>query len=273
MKVWMNGELVDEAAALLPYNDHGVTVGDGVFESLETVGGRPFAVRRHLERLVASATGLGLDAPDVELLRGAIDEVVAANGAGAGVVRVTVTGGAGPLGSARGTCAPTVIVATMAAPVWPVVAAVAVVPWPRNERGALSGLKTTSYAENVVALAHARRRGAAEAIFANTVGNLCEGTGTNVFLAVEGRIVTPPLSAGCLAGVTRALVIELVGAEEIDLPVAALAAADEAFLTSTTRGVQAIGTVDGQALPSAPGPLTIEAVAAFAALVARDLDP
>ena len=98
-------------------------------------------------------------------------------------------------------------------------------PWPRNERGALAGVKTTSYAENVVALSYARQQGAAEAIFGNLAGNLCEGSGTNVFVVAGGRLVTPPLSAGCLAGVTRGLVIEWAGAVEEDLPLSALAEA------------------------------------------------
>ena len=98
---------------------------------------------------------------------------------------------------------------------------VATVPWPRNERGALAGLKTISYGENVVALHYARERGATEAVFANLAGNLCEGTGTNVFVCIDGRVLTPPLSAGCLAGVTRDLILELTDASEDDLPLVA----------------------------------------------------
>jgi branched-chain amino acid aminotransferase len=191
-------------------------------------------------------------------------------------VRITVTGGPSPLGSERGAEGPTVIVAGGALPAWPAWADVAVVPWPRNERGALAGLKTISYGENVVALAWAKARGAGEAIFANTVGNLCEGTGTNVFLSVDGgrRLVTPPLSSGCLAGVTRALLLELGVATEEDVPVGALPLADEAFLASTTREVQPIRAVGGASLRACPGPLTAAAAAAFADLVAsgRELD-
>jgi branched-chain amino acid aminotransferase len=144
---------------------------------------------------------------------------------------------------------------------------------PRNERGALTGLKTTSYGENVVALGRAAQAGAGEAIFGNTVGALCEGTGSNVVVARGGRLVTPPLASGCLAGVTRALVLEVCDVEEADLPLDALATADEAFLTSTTREVQPIARVDGAPLPAAPGPLTSAAADAFRALLARDLDP
>ncbi|NEE51568.1 4-amino-4-deoxychorismate lyase, partial [Streptomyces sp. SID8455] len=118
------------------------------------------------------------------------------------------------------------------------------VPWTRNERGALTGLKTTSYAENVVALARARERGASEALFPNTVGRLCEGTGSNVFVVLDGRIHTPPVASGCLAGITRALAVEWTGAEESDLPMEVLAEADEIFLTSTLRDIQAVHRVD-----------------------------
>ena len=85
----------------------------------------------------------------------------------------------------------------------PVATTVTTVPWTRNENGATAGLKTTSYAENVIALAHAAERGGTEAIFANTAGHLCEGTGSNVFYVVDGELRTPTLASGCLAGVTR----------------------------------------------------------------------
>jgi branched-chain amino acid aminotransferase len=202
-----------------------------------------------------------------------MDAVIAANGLHEGRLRITVTGGPSPLGSDRAEVAPTVIVAGGPLPGWPATTDVVTVPWPRNERSALAGLKTISYAENVVALAFARDHGAGEALFANLAGNLCEGTGTNVFVGTGGRLVTPPLSAGCLAGVTRDLLIELVDVAEEDRPLAALTSADEAFLTSSTRDVQPIRAVDGQLLPACPGPLTAQAAEAFHDLVERNLDP
>jgi branched-chain amino acid aminotransferase len=271
--VWVDGALVDEAHARVSPFDHGLLTGDGVFETLQVVGGVPFALRRHLDRLGRSARGLRLPCPDAAVLRSAMEQVVAANRITAGRLRVTVTGGPAPLGSDRAAVAPTVIVAGGALPAWPPATDVVVCPWPRNERGALAGLKTVSYGENVVALAYARDRGAGEAVFANLAGNLCEGTGTNVFVGRGGRLLTPPLPSGCLAGVTRDLLLELVGAIEVDLPVSALASADEAFLTSSTRDVQPIRAVDGTPLRACPGPLTEAASGAFASLVARDLDP
>ena len=101
----------------------------------------------------------------------------------------------------------------------------------------LAGVKSTSYAENVIALREAKLRGATEAILPNTVGNLCEGTGTNVFCELDGGLVTPPLSSGCLAGITRELILEVTDAAELDVPIEHLGSTTEAFLTSSTRDV------------------------------------
>ena len=272
--VWIDGELAPARSARISPFDHGLLTGDGAFETLIVYDGTPFAVRRHLERLAVSCEGLGLATPDPDVVRDALRQVVMANGFRSARLRVTVTGGDSPLGSERGAGGPTVVVAGGALTAWPDTADVVVVPWVRNEKGALSGLKTTSYGENVVALAHARARGGSEAIFANTAGRLCEGTGSNVFVGIGGRLVTPPLTSGCLAGVTRALVMEALGdvAEE-DLPVEALAQADEAFLTSTTREVQPVRAVDGRTLGPAPGPLGTRAAAAFKEVVSENLDP
>jgi branched-chain amino acid aminotransferase len=216
---------------------------------------------------------LGLDIPvRDDDLRDAIAAVVEA-GPDIGRVRVTVTGGVAPPGSGRGTAGPTIIVVGARLEQWPELAAVATVPWPRNERSAVAGLKTTSYAENVVALAHAHARGASEAIFGNLAGNLCEGTGSNVFVVIDGEVMTPPLSSGCLAGITRELVLERIGGvTEADVPLSVLTDVAEVFLTSSTRDVQAVGTVDGREL-AAPGDATSAIAAAFAALVASDSDP
>ena len=269
--VWVGGELVAADAAWIPALDHGVTVGDGVFETMRVYDGIAFALRRHLDRLERSAAGLGLGLPERSLLRQAVEEVVAASGQLDGRVRLTVTAGPGPLGSGRTAGDATVIAAV--APLEPVspTTAVITVPWVRNERSPLAGLKSTSYAENVVALARAKEAGASEALFANTVGDLCEGTGTNVFVVLDGRLVTPPLPSGCLAGITRELVLEVVDAEERSVPFTALAEAQEIFLTSSTREVQAVTDVDGRAL--AAGPITAEAAAAFTALRRRSIDP
>jgi branched-chain amino acid aminotransferase len=273
MQVWVGSHLRSEEDARISAFDHALLTGDGVFETLKVEGGIPFALRRHIERLTRSAAGLALEAPPADAVRSAVEQVVSGNGMVDGVVRITLTGGPAPLGSERGPEGPTLIVAGGPPRSWGGSAAVALAPWPRNERGPLAGLKTVSYAENVVALRWARQRGAEEAVFANLAGHLCEGTGTNVFVSVGDRMLTPPLSSGCLAGVTRQLLLELGVADEAELPVSALTEAPEAFLTSSTRDVQPISSVDGCALAGAPGPLTITAAEAFRDLRAKDPDP
>lgn len=264
MTLWVNGALLDQERPVLRADDHGITVGDGVFETLKVVGGVPFALTRHLRRLEASAAGLGI-AVDTDAVRRAVAEVLAVDTYDRARLRITITGGPSPFGSDRGDATPTVMVATGPMSTWPPTADVAVVPWTRNERAATAGLKTTSYADNVIALRFAHEHGAAEAIFANSVGELCEGTGSNIFVGIDGELVTPPIASGCLAGITRELVIEWLGdVVERPVPLAGLTRADEAFLTSSTRDVQPIRAVDDAVLPSAPGPLTKRAIDVFA---------
>jgi branched-chain amino acid aminotransferase len=274
MSIFLNGAILDDSDALISVLDHGLTVGDGVFETVKVAGGAPFALTRHLRRLARSAARLGLPAPDLAALAAGADEVLRASGRpDRARMRITVTGGAGPLGSQRGSEPLTTVIALAPLHEWGDTGDVVMAPWLRNERGALTGIKTTSYAENVRALAYAAERGASEALFANTRGNLCEGTGTNVFLVTGGELVTPPLSAGCLEGVTRGLVLEWFGGIERDVPADALATASEAFLTSTTRDVQPIRAVDGRELPDVPGPVTRKAAQVFVTHAAQFPDP
>jgi branched-chain amino acid aminotransferase len=274
MVVWINGELVPDEEAKISVFDHGLVVGDGVFETVKVTGGTPFALSRHLLRLSRSAAGLGLPEPDLDQIRaGALAVVEASPRLPLARLRITVTAGIGPLGSGRGNSPVTAFIALAEQTPPEASIDVVVAPWPRNEEGALAGLKTTSYADNVRALAYATERGGGEAIFANIAGNLCEGTGTNVFAAIGGRLITPPLSSGCLAGVTRALVIEWAGAAEDDLPMTDLSNADEAFLTGTTRDVQPIRCVNGRKLAAVPGPITRKAAEVFAMRSAESPDP
>ncbi len=273
MHAWVNGQLLDDPLApAITVGDHGLTVGDGVFESVKVVDGRPFALTRHLERLRHSAAGLGLPVPSDDEVRRGVAAVLAAEHQALGRVRVTYTGGVAPMGSGRGESPPTLVVAVGPLAPAPETTTVVTVPWPRNERGALAGLKTTSYAENVVALAYAAERGAAEALFGNLAGHLCEGTGSNVFYVVDGELRTPTLASGCLGGITRALLLEWYGAREVDEPVEVLAAADEVFLVSTTRDVQGVARCDDRVLV-APGPVTRECRRVWDEQAARGIDP
>lgn len=279
MMIWVGdrelGSIVPGDEALVSVLDHGFTVADGVFETLRVAHGQPFALTRHLERLARSSAALGLQAPDEGVVRDAVGEVLFANapiiGSG-GRLRITYTAGLSPLGSDRGYALPTLIVAVAASTPWPDATTICTVPWVRNERSPIAGVKSTSYAENVVALRYAHDRGASEAVLANTRGELCEGTGTNVFVVIDGRVFTPPLSSGCLAGITRGLVIEWFGAIEETLPYEALQHADEVFLASSTRDVHPVIRVDERTWAE-PGGVSGRLREEFIARSAVNIDP
>src|SRR4051794_14629347 len=283
--IWSNGRLYGPQDTIISGVDHGLTVGDGVFETCAVYDGTAFALTRHLRRLRRSALGIGLDEPDEGAIREGVAAVLAGAGPDAGRLRITLTGGPGPLGSNR--FAPedqrqTVLV--LAGPaVRSEVSRVVRVPWVRNERSSVAGLKTTSYAENVVAVSEAYRLGADEAILANTVGELCEGTASNVFVERAGELVTPPLSSGCLAGITRELLLEWSAAA--GLPVREGAAGELRYdvldevgdgtthlmMSGSIRNVSPVVSLDGSAV--AAGPVSLEAQRLFQARLADDLDP
>jgi branched-chain amino acid aminotransferase len=274
--IWIDGELVDESAASVSVFDHGLIVGDGVFETAKVVDGVPFALRRHIARLQRSAAAIGLPEPDEAMVAKACTDVVAQAPTGLARLRVTYTGGPAPMGSGRGDGPPTLIAAVVPVAPYEITTKVAVVPWPRNERGALAGAKTTSYGENVVALARATSLGASEALFADTQGRLSEGTGSNVFVVIDGELLTPALSTGCLAGITRDLVLEWLPSREVEEPLDVLDRADEVFLTSSVRDVQAVNAIvfndHVRELP-APGPVTKQAAEVFATRSQADVNP
>ena len=210
------------------------------------------------------------DLADRDAVRGACEAVMAnTEPVPFGRLRITYTGGRSPLASDRGDAPPTLMIAHAPTPRRPDTTAVITVPWTRNERSATAGLKTTSYAENVVALAHAKARGATEALLMNTAGLLCEGTGSNVFVVHDGVLVTPPLASGALAGVTRALVLEWTEAVERDVTPAMLLAADEVFLTGTFGAQTPVASIDGRTIGTGEmGAMTERLRGLYKALVA-----
>ena len=275
---WINGRIVSTSEARISPFDHGFLVGDGVFETLVARNGKPFTPTRHWRRLVASCQAMNITPPEYETYVNAMLATMQANDLADARIRVTLTSGDGPLGSDRGESPATMTVAATALKPWPPTDTVMTVPWTRNERSALAGVKSTSYGDNVRALALAHGEGAGEAIFANTRDELCEGTGANIFIVSAGVVKTPPLSSGCLAGVTRALVLEACAAagiavEETTLPIEALHTCEEAFLTSSTRDVHPLARVDQRAMPGVDGPVTKRVAKAFQDFVAGRDDP
>jgi branched-chain amino acid aminotransferase len=235
--VWVNGAFIANPATApsVAALDDGVLVGRGVFETLSIRDSVAYARRRHLQRLHASAGIVGI-AVDIAHVERGIDAVLSRWAAPMGRLRVTVTAGGA-----------TIVVASAVVPI-DATAAVVVAPWPRNERSPLAAAKTTASVDNVLAFEYAHERGATEALFLNTRDEVCEGSRTNVFAVCDGQLVTPPLSAGCLAGVTRALVLEYGGAVEANLRLSQIMSASEAFLSSALRGAQPIATIDGIAI-------------------------
>jgi branched-chain amino acid aminotransferase len=231
-----------------------VGAAGAAFETLELRDGRPFALGRLLDRLRASLAAMGADAPPAERLRAAVARTAAAWGAEPGRLRLTVLVGSDA-------APPTVLAAVAPLRVQATPVEVITTPWPTNERGPLSESKTAAFADHVAAVALARRRGVGEALAFDRTGRLCEASTTVAVLALDGRLVTPPLGPGVLPGVTRQLLIEAMAASDDPIaqqPVTAgdLARAEELFLLSTARPVQPVSAVDGRRLPWCPGRLT-----------------
>lgn len=274
--IWINGALFPASLARISPLDRGFTVGCGAFETLRARDGRPFAVTRHWRRLVHSCQILGIRPPIRDEFIESMKQTLQANGLSEARVRFTVTAGEAPETGAG--AQPNCVVHAVPLQRHSRTVKIVTVPWLRNERSAIAGAKCSSYADNMLALGAAHAKGAGEAVFANTRGELCEGATTNVFIVRNGRAVTPPLSSGCLSGITRELVLEFCRSngealEEKSLSYSALKHAEEAFLTSSIRGVQPISQINGRKLSRAPGPTTRRIASIYQKLVRQHDDP
>jgi branched-subunit amino acid aminotransferase/4-amino-4-deoxychorismate lyase len=235
--------------------DRGLTHGLGVFETLLAVDGEVRALELHLERMRKGAGVLGLNVARVD--EGSFTAAIAALlercglEAGRARVRISVSAGSGDLRMlSPGADALLWITASRAADP-PESVKLVTASFPRNEASPLAGIKAFSYAENLLALDEARRTGADEALFYNTRGELCEATTSNIFLVHSEKVLTPPLSSGCLPGTMRRRVLDFckrsgIEAEEGPLTNADLAKADQAFITSAIRGVVPVSAIDGR---------------------------
>jgi branched-chain amino acid aminotransferase len=253
---WVNGRLVGESEPSLSLLERGLTLGDGVFETMLAAGAKLFRPAEHLERLAQGASLLAIDLPPAEHLLAAMQDTLGANRLSAAVVRLTVSRGPDP---GRGLdvspdVAPTVIVRVSPheprSSGQPGLAAV-LSSIRRNESSPLSRVKCLSYADNVLARLEARRCGADEAVLLNTAGEVCCASAANLFVVKGGTLTTPLVESGALPGVTRRCVLELAGARGLtarEAPVSPedLWAADEVFLTNTVIGVAGLTSVEGR---------------------------
>jgi branched-subunit amino acid aminotransferase/4-amino-4-deoxychorismate lyase len=254
----LDGTVLPADEALLPVTDLGLLRGDGVFEVMRVYGGRPFAIDDHLRRMANSAKNLRLEI-DLSAVRADAEALLAEAGPVDAAIRLLVTRGGRRVGIIEA-------VATEHPPL--ALASVEYVP-PR----VLDGVKSLSYAGNMLAGRIAVEAGADEALLVTPHGRVLEGPTSTFFASLDGEtLVTPPLSDRVLDSITRRRLLALLpGAREEVVTRDELRGAREAFLASTTREVQAVARIDDDALPAAPGPLTQAAATAFAAHVRAEL--
>jgi branched-chain amino acid aminotransferase len=252
----VDGVIGQADEARIPVTDEGLTRGDGGFEVMRLYGGRPFAYEDHLARLGRTAAGLRLPY-DEDALRAEIAAMLAATGPVAGLLRVIIT-----RGGRR-------ILTVEPLPARLSVARVATVTYAPTR--VLDGLKTLSYAANMLAGRLAREQGFDEALLVTPHGRVLEGPTWTFFWVAGGRIHTPPLEDRILASITRTYVIEECDAVEQPCTLDDVAAAEEAFIASTVREVMPIAAVDDIELPAAPGPVTLEAGDRLGRRIEREL--
>jgi branched-chain amino acid aminotransferase len=282
-KVWINGKLFDKANATVSVYDHGLLYGDGVFEGIRSYGGRVFRMKEHLDRLWYSAKAILLEIPySKEELTASIEETLKANGIEDGYIRVVVTRGVGSLGLDPNHCSdPAVIVITDAISLYPDKLyteglEIITVSTIRNHPAALSPrIKSLNYLNNILAKIEALKAGCIEALMLNHKGEVTECTGDNIFLVRDGRLLTPPVDAGILEGVTRGAVLELAEAagtpvREVPLARHDVYIADECFLTGTAAEVIPVVQVDSRPIGDGrPGPITRDLIERFHKLTRR----
>jgi len=266
--VYVDGDFHSESQAKVSVFDHGFLYGDGVFEGIRAYGGRIFRLREHIDRLFESAKTLGLEIPMTrQAMMDACAETLRRNNLSDGYLRLVVSRGVGKMGLDPRNCErPTVVIIPATYVIKPgglkplkcIVACVR-----RNPPFCLPGsAKTLNYLNNIMARIEAINAGADEAILLDWRGYVSEGSGDNVFIVKNGRLLTPPMEANILGGITRLTVVEVakkLGIEvaEKDLTLHDLYNADEAFLTGTGVGVHPLSQIDGRTVGTGEeGPIT-----------------
>jgi len=280
MKIFIDGKFYDEKNAKISVFDHGLLYGDGVFEGIRAYNGRVFKLKEHVDRLFYSAKAILLKIPMTRrVITKAVLDTCRRNKIRDGYIRLVVTRGVGTLGLDPDRCKKgSVIVIAGKIQLYPRELyekgmPLITVPTTRNFANAINpAIKSLNYLNNILAKIEAKIGGCAEAIMLNPSGNVAECTGDNVFILSGGELLTPPLSAGALRGITRGAVIGLaseMGLEvrEPDLTRYDLYNADECFITGTAAEIAPVSSIDGRVIGKGrPGSVTKKFIAAYRAL-------
>ncbi len=280
LQVYINGKFYNKDDAKVSVYDHGLLYGDGVFEGMRSYAGKVFRLNEHLDRIWESAQSICLEIPITQDdLAAAVNESLELNGIKDGYVRLVVTRGAGTLGLDPNRCSdPQVIIIADTITLYPAEVyelglEIVTVSTIRNHPAALSPrIKSLNYLNNILAKIEGLKAGCVEALMLNTKGDVAECTGDNIFLVKHGVLLTPPIDAGILAGITRHAVIELAldqGREVREIPLTKhdVYIADECFLTGTAAEVAPVVKVDDRTIgDGVPGPVTRDLKERFHAL-------
>jgi len=287
MKIFIDGKLLNEGNAKISVFDHGLLYGDGVFEGIRAYNGRVFKLKEHIDRLFYSAKAILLEIPmtPAELMN-ATAATIRANKLSDAYVRLVVTRGVGNLGLNPRSCPkPTVIIIAGKIQVYPAELyargmEIVTVPTVRNLHSALNpAIKSLNYLNNILAKIEANNAGVEEAVMLNAEGFVAECTADNLFIIKNGELLTPPLSAGALYGITRGTVMELAGqnwmkVSEPNLTRYDLFNADECFLTGTGAEIMPVIKIDGRVIGSGkPGAHTAKLIKGYKALVQSTGEP
>jgi branched-chain amino acid aminotransferase len=277
LKIYINGRLFDKEDAKVSVYDHGLLYGDGVFEGIRSYAGKVFRMTEHLDRLWDSAKAILLQLPISKAdMAKAIEDTLAANNIRDGYIRVVVTRGAGSLGLDPSRCVtPQVIIIADKISLYPEELyrkglKIVTVSVTRNHSASLSPrIKSLNYLNNILAKIEGLQAGCIEALMLNLKGEVTECTGDNIFLVRKGRVLTPPIDAGILEGVTRDAAIDLarqMGLEVLEMPLTKhdVYIADECFLTGTAAEVVPVVEVDSRTIgEGTPGPITRDLITRF----------
>jgi len=276
-KIYIDGKFYSEANAKVSVFDHGLLYGDGIFEGIRFYNGRVFRLEEHLARLWDSARSICLEIPmSMPEMTEALLETIRQNDLRDGYIRLLVTRGVGNLGLNPTQCKhPSVIIITATIALYPpeIYAkglTVVTVATRRTNPSALNpAVKSLNYLNNVMARIEANLAGADEALMLNDQGNVAECTADNLFVIKRGQICTPPITAGALRGITRAVVFEIaaelgIKVAEADITRHDVFIADECFLTGTAAEVIPVIKVDGRTIGEGkPGSITTRMMARF----------